>query len=192
MADPRVVQRADADVEREWVARIRAGDERAFEAMFAAFYAPLVAFAHGIVRSQDAAEELVQDVFAWIWEARAEWRVDGALATYLYRAARNRALNHARHGRIVDRAAALAAAAGRVLGTAGRSPRADDALDANDIAARHRAVLGALPPRCREAYVLNRQHGLPYPEIARVLGVSVKAVEALLGRALKVLRAELL
>jgi len=192
MADPRVVQRADADVEREWVARIRAGESQAFEAMFAAYYAPLVAFAYGIVRSQDAAEELVQDVFAWIWEARAEWRVDGALGTYLYRAARNRALNHARHGRIVDRAAALAAAAGRVLGTAGRSPRADDALDANDIAARHRAVLAALPPRCREAHVLNRQHGLAYPEIAKVLGISVKAVEALLGRALRVLRAELL
>ncbi len=173
------------------VAQIRVGSSTAFEQMFAAYYVPLVAFAYGIVQSQESAEELVQDVFARIWEVRATWTIDVSLSTYLYRATRNRALNAARHTQLAGRAAALAAAAGRVWGTSARIPRADDALAAHELAARHRAVLAALPARCREAYILNRQHHLSYAEIARVLGVSVKAVEANLARALRVLRTSL-
>jgi RNA polymerase sigma-70 factor (ECF subfamily) len=45
-----------------------------------------------------------------------------------------------------------------------------------------------LPPRCREVYLLYRQHQLSYAEIAQVLEISVKTVENHLARAMQALR----
>ena len=48
-----------------------------------------------------------------------------------------------------------------------------------------------LTPRCREVFELSRVHGLKYGEIADTLGISVKAVEAQMGKALRTLREHL-
>jgi RNA polymerase sigma-70 factor (ECF subfamily) len=58
------------------------------------------------------------------------------------------------------------------------------------IAAVHEAV-GELPPRCRQAFLLRRQHGLSYGEIAQVMGIAPKTVEVQIGAALRILRARL-
>jgi RNA polymerase sigma-70 factor (ECF subfamily) len=49
----------------------------------------------------------------------------------------------------------------------------------------------ALPPRCRQAFLLRRQHGLSYAEIAQVMGIAPKTVEVQIGAALRTLRARL-
>ncbi|MFC5568501.1 RNA polymerase sigma factor [Lysobacter yangpyeongensis] len=56
---------------------------------------------------------------------------------------------------------------------------------------RVRAAILQLPPRCREVYLLNRIEGMSYSQIARHCGVSVKAVEKHIGRALQSLRRDL-
>jgi RNA polymerase sigma-70 factor (ECF subfamily) len=52
-------------------------------------------------------------------------------------------------------------------------------------------AINRLPPRCREIFLLSRDGGLTYAEIARSLEISVKTVETQMGRALKALRASL-
>jgi RNA polymerase sigma-70 factor (ECF subfamily) len=54
-----------------------------------------------------------------------------------------------------------------------------------------RRAIDGLPDRCREVFELSRMHGLKYSEIAVTLGISIKTVEAQMGKALKVLREEL-
>jgi RNA polymerase sigma-70 factor (ECF subfamily) len=49
-------------------------------------------------------------------------------------------------------------------------------------------AISALPDRCREIFELSRTHGLKYNEIAEVLGISVKTVEAQMGKGLRILR----
>jgi RNA polymerase sigma-70 factor (ECF subfamily) len=88
---PASARPTDADA-LGWIARIRRGDSRAFEAMFRAYYNALVVYGTRIVRSTDIAEELVQEVFGRIWERRAKWEATGSLAAYLHGAVRNEAL----------------------------------------------------------------------------------------------------
>jgi len=56
---------------------------------------------------------------------------------------------------------------------------------------RVRAAILQLPPRCREVYLLNRIEGMSYSQIARHCGISVKAVEKHVGKALLLLRLKL-
>jgi RNA polymerase sigma-70 factor (ECF subfamily) len=60
-----------------------------------------------------------------------------------------------------------------------------------DLALALSDALGSLAPRTREVFVLSREQGLTYPQIATTLDISVKTVETLMGRALKALRLRL-
>jgi RNA polymerase sigma-19 factor, ECF subfamily len=165
--------------------RLRAGDTNAFDAVFRAWYAPLVRLAEGMLRNRAVAEEIVQDVMLELWRRREKLDVDGSPQAYLFQSTRNRALNHLRHARVEQRGEPHLA-----IDEAQR-PSADAALVEEEIGVALRQAVDELPPRCREVFELSRVHGLKYAEIAQTLGVSVKAVEAQMGKALRTLRERL-
>lgn len=180
--EPRVSAGArDDDLWRE----LRAGSQEAFDAIFRAHYARLVATAQAVVGERAVAEELAQDVMLELWRRRATLVLESTLAAYLHRSARNRALNHVRHERVTRRAEPeLSAAAG-----APASP--DHGVRQEEIDGAVRAAIAALPARCREVFELSRVQGLRYAEIASVMDISVKTVEAQMAKALRVLRERL-
>ncbi len=174
----------DADSrDRAIIARLRAGDEATLDALVRELYEPLCRVAYRVTGSPDAADDVVTEAFIALWN-RAD-RVDDAVSvrSYLYRAVRNRALNAVRDDRR-RRVVPLAAAAG--VADAGQSGSASEP-DADFEMALGRAV-AALPERTRLAYVLSREHGMTYAEIAEVMDISVKTVEMQLSRALIALR----
>src|SRR5690349_549290 len=168
--------------ERDLLDRIRAGDEGAFDAVFREHYAALVRTAEAMLRRRDVAEEIVQDVLLALWQRRATIVVEDSLRAYLFRATRNRALNHLRHAAI-ERKAEPELAALEAPGAA-----APNTLVHEEIDSALRQAVSSLPPRCREVFELSRVHGLRYAEIAATLGISVKTVEAQMGKALRTLR----
>lgn len=163
---------------------LRAGDEVAFEAIFRAHYPALVAFAERMLRQRATAEDVVQDVLAEVWRRRNGLHVTSSLRAYLFRATRNRALNHLRHEKLVERSAV-----DQPIGHVPPSP--PDSLAEREIDVALQRAVRSLPPRCREVFELSRGHGLKYAEIADALGISVKTVEVQMGKALRVLRREL-
>ncbi len=167
----------------EWLARLRAGDERAFEALFRTFTPGLVALVTRYVRSRSVAEELVQELFLTLWQRRLTLEVTQGVSTYLYVAARNRALAYLRHERIVERHAA--SVLGRLDDPA--SPGDADLLAMLEL----QDAIEELPTRCKLVYRLSRQQGMTQPEIATFLDISVKTVEAHMTRALMILRERL-
>jgi RNA polymerase sigma-70 factor (ECF subfamily) len=177
------------DTDRDLLAGLSGADEgearAAFDAIFRTWYAPLVRAADAVVRERAVAEELVQDVMLELWRRRERLDGAGSPQAYLFQATRNRALNHLRHLRVEQRGAAEAAR------EESRDAPAPSQLVAAEMEAAVRLAIGELTPRCREVYELSRVHGLRYAEIADTLGVSVKAVEAQMGKALKALRERL-
>ena len=166
------------------VARIRAGDEAAFESMFRAYYDPLCRHVAPYLGSRDAAEDAVQGVFVRIWEDRARWVVSD-LGHYLYAAVRRRAISQVRRTAVRRRAAPLL-----VLEETGGAGRAlpDAEFDAEELRRRLERVLDTLPPRTRAAFLLSRGEGLSYHQVAARMAISQKTVGVHIGRALAVLR----
>lgn len=175
--------------DRDLLARLGGDDDRAareaFDEVFRHWYVRLVRAADMVVHDQGVAEELVQDVMLELWRRRTRLDADGSVQAYLFRSTRNRALNHVRHLRVVQRTADALAT------DEAQDASAPAALAGAELDEAIRAAVAALPPRCRAVFELSRGQGLRYAEIAERLGVSVKAVEAQMGRALKSLRERL-
>lgn len=171
------------------VARVRAGDAGAFAVLFKEHYRAMCALAFRYVQSWEEAEDVVETIWIKVWERREEWTVHGTAAEYLFAAVRNQSINRLRHDRIRQRAAERLLHEAWLAPAGGDPATADEHLVAAELETTIAAAIAALPARCREAFVLHRQHGRSYAEIAAVMGISVRTVEVQIGKALRLLRA---
>jgi RNA polymerase sigma-70 factor, ECF subfamily len=168
------------------IGRIRRGDVKEFESLFRSSYVSLVRYARTLIRDQDTAEEIVQDLFYRIWKDREKISIESSLNGYLFRAVHNSCLHHIEHARVVVRHAEEMSI--RMTETP-ESP--SDILNYKELQAKIASILEKLPERCGRIFCMNRFEGLKYNEIAEILSVSVKTVEANMGKALKQFRKEL-
>jgi len=167
--------------ESDLLRRLKQDDERAFDALFRHYSALVYRFAFSYLKSRPAAEEIVQECFIKIWEKRAQLRDDVPLKGYLFTTAHHAVLNELRRDQHHLRLH------GQVAAAAGPASVANEA-EYQEMEALYAAALDRLPPKQREVFVLSRQLGLSYPEIAERQGVSVKTVEAHIMQALKTMR----
>lgn len=179
---------ADAQGERDLLARIRAGDVASFESLFKLYHAPLCAYVEGYLGSAESAKEVVSDTFFWLWTRRARLNVTTTLKSYLYGAARNGALNRLRHDRTVRRTHDAAALGGFVLAMGAAPAMPDQEMEARELATLVERTLTELPERAAEAFLLWREHDLSYAEVGHVMGISPRTVEKHLARAVGALR----
>jgi RNA polymerase sigma-70 factor (ECF subfamily) len=167
--------------------RIRNGDEGAFDALFRRYYAPLVGFAESMLRGAGASEDIVQDVLLELWRRRDQVDAGDSLKAYLFRSVRNRSLNEIRHAGNVRRLEPIVRDEAASL----EAPSADVSTGANELDAAIRSAVNSLREPIRECFLLSRRDKLTYAQIAAVLDVSVKTVEARMGAALRELREKL-
>lgn len=175
---------AHAD-EAQLVRRVKRGDPDALDALMDAYWDPLVAYAYRILGDEQTAEDVTQETFLAIWERRAGLR-PGSLSPYLFRTARNRALDEVR-----SREAREARERNQAkLMQAGLKTPADE-LEEERIGSMVDQAIHALPPRRREAFTLAYLRDLSYHEIAEIMGISPKTVGHHVSAALAELRERL-
>ena len=178
---------ATSGTERGLVERVRAGDQSAIEELFYTYYKGLCHFTLGMTHSRDDVEDLVQDIFVRIWINREIWDPKGSVKAYLFRAARNQALNFIKNRTSHQ----LSAPDGEDELPSPQDTEPSNYLDHKDTRAVVNNAISKLPHKCRLVFVLNRQEELSYSEIADVLGISERTVENQISRALRILRKSL-
>ena len=166
--------------------KTRNSDVAAFETLFRKYYADLVNYSCKFTRDMDAAEEIVQEFFYNYWKNRKEINIKVSLRAYLYRSIRNNSLNY------LESLSVRRKYADRVLSRSANSQGYEDrSVEVAELNERIEGILNELPERCRTIFCMSRFDGLKYEEIAEKLSVSVKTVEANIGKALKLLRKKL-
>lgn len=167
----------------EIIRRIRKGDVGQFESLFRSSYVSLVKYAKTIVKDHDTAEEIVQDLFFRLWKDREKLLIKSSLNGYLFRAVHNRCMHHIEHEKVVGKYTE------EMLYMKNDGPEnGSDILIYKDLQAAIARILERLPEKAGKIFCMSRFEGLKYSEIAEKLSVSVKTVEANMGKALREFR----
>jgi RNA polymerase sigma-70 factor, ECF subfamily len=161
-------------------------DGAAFEQVFKKHYKRLHAYAITILRDEDEAEEMVQQVFFKIWDRNESLTVAGSVSAYLYRAVHNECLNYLKHQKVksVHQLYVAHSMKNEVEHPAKK-------INTKELEQKIHSALNELPEQCRTIFQLSRFDELKYREIADKLGLSVKTVENQMGKALKLMRVKL-
>ncbi|MBN1180942.1 MAG: RNA polymerase sigma-70 factor [Bacteroidales bacterium] len=168
------------------LARIKAGDIKAFEIFFRELYPKLCGFANKYLNDIDLAEEFVQDVFYLLWEKRESLSIESSLKSYIYRTVQNKCLMHIRHLHVVSKHSKEVE-----MSSLQYNEDVTESIDEMELRNIVDKTLAILPERCRNVFRMNRFEGLKYKEIAEKLSLSVKTIEADMGKALKAFRESL-
>lgn len=165
---------------------IQAGDLRKWEAFVTQWYDSLLGFVTGMVRDAEAAEELVQDVFVNIWTKRDQISISTSLKSYVFRAARNHALNFIKRRKFewdYQRKLANEMPVGH--------KDTENAIEFSELERKLNKAIEELPDSCREIFRLSRFAEMTYKEIAETLDIPPRTVHYQIGLALKNLRSVL-
>ncbi len=172
----------DSDPDVGLMLRVKAGDERAFRALFDKHKRKIVSFARRYLHQNARAEDAAQEVFLRLYRARASYEPNSRFTTYLYRITTNTCLNHLRQKEFVLRKdEEEESLTDRVPDPAANSP--DNALLGRELEGKVQRALAALPESQRTALLLLRTEDLSYEQIAEIMETTVPAVKSLLNRA---------
>lgn len=161
-------------------------EKNAFEKIFREYYQPLCRFSYSIVKDMDTAEEIVQDFFFHFWEDKQSANVRISLRSYFYKSVYNNSLKHLRKQLVRQKFAASHTETNPTI-----EGSIIENMEAKELARLVEQILNSLPERCSTIFRMSRFDGLKYHEIATVLSVSIKTVEANMGKALAVFRKKL-
>ena len=163
---------------------LQKGNERAFDLIFKEYYKSLSQFSYSFIKDQDKAESLVQEVFVKLWEKRKNLTIIDNLLSYLMVMVRNISIDYLRKEKTSLKVYKKTRPEESVNTT-------EEQVSKNEFEEKVLKSVMKLPERCRIAFELSRFDSLTNKEIAEEMKISVKGVEALIGRSLKLLRSEL-
>lgn len=174
------------------IQKLKQGDKEAFRIFFECFYPKLMALACRFV-DEPTAKDLVQEVFVSYWENKKEIEVDH-IYSFLCKWLQNSCLNYLKHQLIVEEYE------NRVRIAEARMTFIDEKTDTNEVLKQVinqdiREVIvtsvNKLPPKCRQVFYLYYFQDMSQKEIATLLNISVRTVEAHVRQAILFLRKDL-
>jgi RNA polymerase sigma-70 factor, ECF subfamily len=172
--------------EEELIEKVQHGDKEAFSEIYETYFYDLCNFSYRFVKCRFVCQELVQDIFLYIWKNRAGWNPGGSVRSYLFKAIKNRSYDYLKHQSVEKEFAHTYRTQKEkenhhpeplrlYKGTKRLECAIEDAIE-------------SLPEQRKIIFMMSREDGLTYREIADVLNISVKTVETQMGRSLKTLR----
>ena len=161
-------------IEDEIVRKISLGDQKAFEGLYHLYYKRLCHFAFLFLRSKELCEEAVSDLFFNIWMKREQLASVRNIRSYLYTAVRHQAIDYLRT-KNTDTQDNINV---YELEIESPEPLADDMMQREQFHELLQHAFDELPERCRMIARLHFNDQLQYKEIAEILNISRKTVEA--------------
>jgi RNA polymerase sigma-70 factor (ECF subfamily) len=165
---------------------VKLGDASAFSILYARFWHPMFLHCLKIIKDEDEAKDIVQDIFIQIWNNPEKIQITTSAKNYLYACVRNRVLNRIRQSKN----------SGNFLELLAREMSEADAITVDKINERELAELidnevNLLPPRMKQVFEMSRKEFLTHKQIALKLGTSEGTVKKQITNTLKILRGKL-
>lgn len=159
---------------------IKQGDQVAFKHLFYEYVDALERFIMYYIHDREKAQELVLDIFTYIWEHRENFEIRLTLKAYLFQSAKNKAFTYIRDKKesfYID----------DVI-TVELGENENYELEVKELSRLIQEAVSLLPEKCREIFKKSREENLTNKEIAALLNISEKTVEGQITIALKRIR----
>lgn len=174
--------------EQELLERIAASDQKAFNQLFESYRNRLFAYLFRITKSKETAEEIVLDVFLKIWTGRAVITEIDNFEAFLFCVAKNKALDFLRW---VQKSKYQQIELWNRMQEERPSEMTDSRVLLADLETAVQEVVEQLSPQRKMVFVLSREQGLTYEQIAEKLNISTHTVRNHLAASLQFIRAHL-
>jgi RNA polymerase sigma-70 factor (ECF subfamily) len=161
---------------------IKDGEKEAFNYLFETYYKSLCRYTFSIIHDHDAAEDLIQDLFAVIWVNRKKLAIRSSFRSYLYQSAYHASLDYLKHAKI------------KTAFQSNYSEQTitfDDSIVIGEMQDKLEKSIERLPDQCKRIFKLSRFENLKYKEIASQLNISEDTVDTQIRRALNKLKSDL-
>lgn len=169
-------------IEASIISGLQKGDSYAFELLYDNYYDDLCFFLSRIGADTSLSKDMVQEVFIKLWKKRTSLNINSSLSNYLHKSVYNQYLMHLRE--LKKQRSVLDALREDAIFEfyIKEDPVEDIRLQ------RLKEAIEALPPKCKEAFILSKFENRKYKEVAVLMGISVKTVEIHVSKALGLLR----
>ena len=168
--------------DKELNKKLKHNDKNALKYLFDVYHEGLFRYALKIILNNEAAEEIVQDIFISIWRKRNESEIEN-FKYYLLKAVKFRCINY-----IKEQVRNAEKTEDYFLADNTEKNTPQHILEGKELATTIEEAINRLPEKCRVIFTLSRNAELSYKEIAAELNISIKTVENQIGIALKKLR----
>ncbi|MCC8095864.1 MAG: RNA polymerase sigma-70 factor [Tannerellaceae bacterium] len=169
----------------QWVREIAlAGSHTAFKSLYMSYFQRLMRFTNLYVSDPVAAEEIVSDTFISLWENRTQLLEVRNFDSYIFTIIRYKAINYYRNKNIE-----FLEINGQPFDLYYKTETTpEDDLISKEETERLNNAINSLPNKCKIAFKLVREDNLKYKEVATIMDISVKTLEAHLATAIRKLR----
>ncbi len=161
-------------------------DVDAFEVLYKKYYRVVYNYAGYFLAEASDCQDIVQDVFAYVWESRHKLTINKSIKSYLLRACHNSCINHIKKNTTSRKHISA------FINSNDLFENGYHAIFENELRKAIDDVVAELPQQCSEIFKLSRLKGLKHKEIASLLKISPKTVETQIYRALKVFKKRLI
>lgn len=169
--------------EKLLVSELKDGNEKAFRKLFDLYYQDIYGYSVSLLKSKEAAEENVQDVFMKVWQNRENLNPEQSFKAYLFTIARNQAfntLNKAANDQLLKEAVFYESQKSHDYG--------DYSIREEDCKKLRQEAIRQLPPKRKKIFKMSRKKGMSYEEISQELGISINTVRNQMSKALESMR----
>lgn len=154
-----------------WLNNLSRDHKSGIRSLFERYYVPLVLFAGNYIHNQDAAKDLVQDVFYALIESNEKFTTIENLKVYLYSAVKNRCLKYLRHEEVKERYINYMSL------TEQQEAFYHDRILEEEVFSLLNQAIQQLPEQCKKVFLLALE-GKNNTEIADLMGIGLETVKS--------------
>jgi RNA polymerase sigma-70 factor (ECF subfamily) len=161
---------------------LKKGDSKAYNFLVNTYHHKLCVYVYNLTKNHDLSEDIVQNVFVYLWKNRLSLKDDFSIKNYLYRSVYNEFIDQYRKRKSV------LAIEKKYVEALNHIVEEEDETSLEKLITLVKKEIENLPPKCKQTFLLSKREGLTNIEIAEHLNVSIKSVEAHITKAFSILR----
>lgn len=178
-----IEEKIKEEKQRKAILHLARGNKKGFDWIYEQYSVFLYNFIFGFLKSKEESEEVVQEVFIKLWQSRKQLNPDKSIKSFIFTLAKNLVFNKLKRKKVEQKHR------DNIKNNSFNvANNIEENVNFKELTTIYNKAINNLPVKRREIFLLNREEGMSYQEIAKILDISVNTVKDQITKALKEIR----